>query len=696
MIRTMRIGILPTCAILSVFVGCISMGKKDTLRKIDVKNPVYEPHADMSGVNILSFCREHLKEAASLKEQLKKSKGNKDFLKTLDLYNNLLIHIDRSLNQAGLMSQVHPDEKIRKDAESCEQEISSFITDFSLDKEIYEILAAGEKLKLKPDEERLLSRTLRDFRRAGVDKDDKTRTRIKELKEDLVKIGQEFDQNIRDERLVIKLKSAADLDGLPEDYIKAHPKGPDGMISISTDYPDYFPFMTYAKNNELREELHFKFLNRGQKNDSVLRSMLEKRHELATMLLNYKSFADYIVEDKMIKNAKNIHEFIDKISMIAQSGADREYAALLEFKKRSDPKATSVNAYESSFLEEGLKKSLYNFDSKELRPYFSYENVLQGLLKTTANLFGIRYELIPNASVWHPSVVTYDVFDEQGKLGRIFLDMHPRKGKFQHAAQFSVVSGLSQRQYPEGALVCNFPNPKEGDGSALMEHKDVVTFFHEFGHLLHHVLGGMDQRWITFSGVATEWDFVETPSQLLEEWARSPEVLPTFAHHYQSKEPIPSELIKKMLAASEFGKALFARQQSFYAALSANYFDRDPHTFDPLALLKDLQAQYSYFPYREGTHFNRNFGHLNGYSAMYYTYMWSLSIAKDLLDHFQRNGLMNSKEATRYKDLILKKGGSQDAAEMVQEFLGRPFKFDAFEAWLRSDPMSLAEKQAKN
>lgn len=669
--------------------SCVSAQIKNTKRKEIMIKKDFEQNQDLSGFNIVSLCKEQLKKAQTFKEKLKSSK-KEDYLSTLNTYNELLIALDGAINQASLMSQVHPNEKVRKEADGCEQEISSFFTELSLDRDIYEILAKGEKEQLDSEASRLVEHTLRDFRRAGVDKNDDTRKNIKKLKDELVKIGQEFEENIRSDRRVIKLNDVSDLEGLPLDYIKAHPPEADGSITISTDYPDYFPFMRYAKNDQLRKDLHFQFLNRGLKNEKILRLMLKKRHELARML-NYRSFADYIVEDKMIKDAKNIHEFIDKITDIAKDGADREYKLLLDYKKRFDPNAKEVFGHESMYLEEGLKKELFSFDSQEMRPYFPYKKVLNGLLNTTSKLFNIRYEPVQDVKVWHPSVLTFDVFDEDGKVGRAYLDMHPREGKFQHAAQFTVLSGLKDRQYPEGALVCNFPNPKEGDGSALMDNQQVVTMFHEFGHLLHHLFSGR-QKWLPFSGVATEWDFVEAPSQFLEEWSRSPEVLPDFAHHYETNEAIPVELINKMRAANEFGKALLTRQQMFYAALSANYYDHDPDTFEPLDVLKDLQAKYSYFPYREGTHFNHNFGHLNGYSAMYYTYMWSLIIAKDLLEPFMSSQLMNTKQAQRFKESILNQGGSKDAADMVQDFLGRPFKFDAFERWLKADPLSFAKQ----
>jgi len=642
----------------------------------------FKPHTDMHGDDILVRCREHLKNANAIKQQLVRNAEPLSLPSLLNLYNDILIETDAGLSQASLLSQVHPKEEIRKLAETCEQELSEFVTALTLDADIYQMFSSKEPVGLTDDGKRMLERTLREFKRAGVDKDEATRSKIKNLKAELIVVGQEFGENIRSDRKVIKLDGVEELDGLPEDYRLSHKPGADGKIEISTDYPDYIPFMQYAKNDKRRKEIRYKYLNRGEKNGPVLQAMIEKRSQLAKQLLSYGSYADYVAEDKMIKQATAIHEFIDKVAHMAEASADQEFAALLNFKQTFDKTAQEIYGHESAYLEDAYKKSQFNYDSQEARPYFSYQKVQDGLLHVTSTLFNIRYEPVPGAKVWHPSVTTYEVYDESGKLGRIYLDMHPRDGKFKHAAQFTVVSGLKNRQYPEGALVCNFPDPK--DGPALMEHRQVVTMFHEFGHLLHHLFAGK-QNWMPFSGVATEWDFVEAPSQLLEEWPRSLEVLSMFAKHYETGETIPADLVNKIRAAEEFGKAMAARQQMFYAALSVNYYDKDPQLIDLLGDLKNLQEKYSYYPYEEGTHFNYSFGHLVDYSAMYYTYMWSLSLAKDLFEPFKQQGIMNSKIAQKYRDTVLKPGGSKDAHDLVKDFLGRPFKFDAFSRWLTSN-----------
>jgi thimet oligopeptidase len=297
-----------------------------------------------------------------------------------------------------------------------------------------------------------------------------------------------------------------------------------------------------------------------------------------------------------------------------------------------------------------------------------------------SKLFDVKLRKLKDAPVWHSSVECYEMFRNDALAGRFYLDMHPRENKYNHAAEFTVRSGVAGMQIPEAALICNFPGGVEGD-PGLMEHSDVVTFFHEFGHLLHHLFGGQ-QQWVGVSGIQTEWDFVEAPSQMLEEWAWDPETLATFAKHYQTNEPIPADLVKKMRRASEFGKGLQIRTQMSYARLSLSCHDRNPREIDTDALTKSIYETYRPFKYVDGTHFQCSFGHLTDYSAVYYTYMWSLVIAKDFFGQFDRSNLLATDTARRYRDSILTPGGSKPASQLVKDFLGRDFSFDAWRAWL--------------
>ena len=248
------------------------------------------------------------------------------------------------------------------------------------------------------------------------------------------------------------------------------------------------------------------------------------------------------------------------------------------------------------------------------------------------------------AQVWHPEVTVYDVYDKSKLIGRIYFDMFPRENKYKHYATFTLATGKNGFRLPEYVLVCNFP--KAAGGPGLMERDDVITFFHEFGHLIHGIMKG-NTKWAEGD---LENDFIEAPSQMFEEWPKDPAILKLFARHYKTNEPIPAELAEKARAADDFGRALNVRTQMFYAAISLDFYNRDPQGLDTDKLVAQLQERYTPFKYVEGTHMHTAFGHLNNYSAVYYTYMWSLVIAKDMFTEFKKDGLLNPEVAAKYRD----------------------------------------------
>ncbi len=607
-----------------------------------------------------------------------KSAPPTDTARLLTAWNDVSIALHNAMSAASLISQVHPLESLRSQAEAAEQEGNQLATDLGLDRDLFEIFAAADPTGLDEAAARILRLTLRDFRRAGVDQDEPTRARLRELGERELVVDQEFGKNTRDD--VRSISVALDqMAGLPQDYIDAHPLGADGRATITTDYPDTIPFMSFARDAEARRALVVEFNNRAWPvNDTVLHELLGLRAEHAKSL-GFDSWADFDAEVKMIGRGAAIGEFIDQIASAAQESGRRDLAVLLERLRADRPEVNVVDRADSAFYNEVVRRERFDVDAQQVRRYFEFAKVRQGLLDVTGRLFGLSYTRVPDAVSWHADVAVYDVQVDGTPLGRIYLDLHPREGKFKHAAQFDLVPGIGGRQLPEGVLVCNF-------GRGLMEHSDVVTLFHEFGHLVHHLLAGRHQ-WVRFSGVATEWDFVEAPSQLLEEWAWDADVLRTFATD-DTGEPIPEELVAKMRAGEDFGKGCAARTQMFYAALS--YRLHQEPVADLTAFVKELQAAYDLYAHVEGTHFHASFGHLGGYSSGYYTYMWSLVIAKDLFSAFDRDDLFAPQNARRYRDIILAAGGSRDAAELVADFLGRPYNIAAFSSWLEEAPTGYA------
>jgi thimet oligopeptidase len=624
-------------------------------------------------------CRQGLESAKELLPAVLAVKEPRTIENTLDVYNSMVLAITRSSGLAGLMSEVHPDEQIREAARACERDVEAFTSALRLNRELYEVFAGLDTSSYDAETRRLVEHTLRSFRRSGVDRDEATRKRIEAIDAEITELGQKFQKNIVKDVRHITLDSADELKGLPQDFIQAHAPDASGKIKISTDYPDYIPFMSYADSGERRKELYVAFKARGgADNEKILQQILALRAEKATML-GYANWADYVTEDKMMKSAKKAASFIERVVKIADKRADRDYKELLQRKRKDVRGAKRVDDWEKTYYENKVKAENYAFDPLSVRPFFPYQKVEDGLLAITSKIYDISYVKVADARLWHEDVKAFDVMQAGKKLGRIYLDMHPRDGKYKHAAQFPYVVGARDKQLPEGVLVCNFPNPK--DGAALMEHDDVVTMFHEFGHLMHHTFGG-HKRWADQSGVATEWDFVEAPSQMFEEWAWSHDTLATFARHHETGEEISKDLVARMRRASKFGLGVATLQQMFYAAISLNFHTADPRTLDMNAMVKELQAKYTPFQFVEGTRFHASFGHLNGYSAIYYTYMWSLVLAKDLLTPFQKHGLVNTEWTYRYRDRVLAQGGSKDAAELVKDFLGRDYDFKAFEKFL--------------
>lgn len=627
---------------------------------------------------LLANCRADLD---WVRGQIEKFKATKKpaAASALAKFDTAILRLSDILNRSGLAEQVLTSKEGREAAQKCTQEASQYFTDLQLDRGIFDVIASIDATTLTPAAKHFQKTTLRDFRRAGVDKDVATRAVIRQLNEELVKIGQEFSQNIATD--VRKIEVTADeLAGLPEDYIKRHAPDANGKITLTTDNTDYYPFMQYAENMAARERFLRAYNNRAYpKNIGVLETMLRKRYELAN-LVGYPDWAEFATADKMVRSKQNVSEFIEKITTAATERAKRDYEELLAFKKRQDPSATQIVEWESGLLRTKLGKEKYAYDAREARPYFEYTRVKQGLLDLTAKMYGIRYAPVGDAKTWHPDVEVLDIFSGKKKLGRIYLDLFPRENKYKHYAQFTLQQGKRGVQLPEQVLVCNFPRP-EGGEPALMEYHDVITFFHEYGHLLHSIFAGHTD----FPTGSLEWDFIEVPSQIFEEWARDAKILQAFAKHYKTNEPIPAEMITKMRRADEFGKGIDVRRQMYLASISLNFYNRKPDGIDTDKMLAELQPKYSFYPMTSDTHFQTAFGHLDGYSSNYYTYMWSLVISKDMYSAFKQGGLLNPELAKKYRDEVLAPGSTKPAGDLVRNFLGREYSFNAYQEWLNAE-----------
>jgi thimet oligopeptidase len=593
---------------------------------------------------------------------------------TVDGYYKSLDSLTTSLSNmtsvAQSLSSIHPDPNLRTAGENCDQLLSEISTDLSLSRPIYEAVSQLDVSNEEPATQHSVEKTLLDFRLSGVDKDEATRQRIRELNTELVNIGQTFDRNIRDDVRTLELDSVADLAGLPQDYIDAHPPGEDGKIRITTQYPDLFPFITYSESDELRKELLTMYGNRAYpQNKEILEKLMALRFELA-QLIGFENYAQLVTADKMVGSPERVEGFLEELKGYTTEANDRDYKVLLERLRQDQPDAERVESWQASYITEKVRNEQFQVDSKKTREYFNYDNTRDGILTMVQDLFQVQIRPW-QTETWYADVEAYELLDGDRVLGRFYLDMHPREGKYQHAAMFPFINGIEGEQLPVAALICNFPT-----GTDLMQHSQVVTFLHEFGHLIHWMFAG-HQAWSNVSGIATEWDFVEAPSQMLQEWVWDYETISRFAKASDG-EVIPEELLDKMIAARDFGLGMATRRQLSLAAISLNLYNDDPANIDLDELIPRMSREYTHFEAIPDTHFYTNFGHLNGYSAIYYTYQWSLAIATDMFTRFEEQGLRNVEVAGAYRDIVLGSGGTQPASELVTEFLGRDISFKPY------------------
>jgi thimet oligopeptidase len=602
---------------------------------------------------------------------------------------NTLVPFDEAMRQinsaaylAGLMEQVHPDSAFRDHATTMLTKASAAQTTISLNHEVYNALAGLDLSKSDAATRYYVQRQLLEFRLSGVNKDEATRARLKTLNQQATEEQSMFDRNIADDKKIV-VADPGELEGLPQDYIDRHKPGADGKIQLTTDYPDAFPVLSFAKSDALRRRMMLAFNTRAYpKNADVLMSLMKTRYEIAT-LLGYSSWADYNAADKMMEKGHNIADFVKQVDDASRPLAKREFEMLLAEKQKAHPGAKEISVDETSYLSELVRRSKYDFDSQSVRPYFPFPQVKQGILDSAADLFHVSFQQEKDIPSWDPAVETWIVIDHGKPIGRFYLDMHPRPGKYSHAEMAPVLDGIRGKQLPEAILVCNFPAPTATD-PGLMEYGDVSTFFHEFGHLMHHILGGQ-QPYAGISGITMESDFVEAPSQMLEEWIRSPQVLAKFARHYKTGEPIPADLVTRMNRASAFGRGNWVTRQNSFSALSYDIYKDKPEQVNLDAVTLDDSRRYTLFQPLPDTHMWASFGHLGGYSSAYYTYLFDKVIAEDFFLQFDHSNLLAGDAPMRYRRVVLEPGGSMSANDLVKNFLGRPQSIEALQKWMAEE-----------
>ncbi len=585
-------------------------------------------------------------------------------------------------------AHVSADKGVRMTAQAIEKVMNRRFVELGQREDIYQrvaaVVAKGETLDAA--DRRLLEKTLRDYRDNGLGLAPEQRGRLKAIQTKLNDLSSRFEININESKDWLEVDDAG-LTGLPADDKAGLEKTAEGKYKVGLDYPSFIPFMRYAKNGELRKALNHKYENRAvPENLPILKEGLELRREMA-LLLGYKDYPALALKDRMAKTPQRVADFLSRLTEKVRARAKSELAAILAVKRRDDPAATELGDHERGYYARILREEKYSYDAEEVRQYFPVDRVVSGVLKVYQRILGVTFREVKGGPVWHPDVRLFEIVDvKSGRLiGHFYLDLYPREGKYTHAAAFPLLMG---RAVPGGydktaaAMVANFPKAIPGESRpslpgkpALLPHADVETFFHEFGHLMHQTL--TQARHMSFSGTSVALDFVEAPSQMLENFAWEREVLDEISGRWDTGEKLPEALFKKMTAARRFNESVVTLSQIAMAAADMALHALVPA--DPSAEFNRIVAEITGMPGAPDTNPAASFGHLmSGYGAGYYSYLWSLVFAKDIYSAFKAEGPLNPAVGGRYRREILETGAQRAEAESLKAFLGREPNEDAF------------------
>ena len=606
----------------------------------------------------------------------------KNTLLNLDhLYNT----ISKVWNPIELLSSVSNNEKIRIACDEASLLISSYSINLSsnllLYKAIHRYSQSAEAQSLQAHRKRFLASELRDFQNSGLGLTSDKQAELKKIQNKISRLKINFINNINTYRDSIIVEKSL-MKGLSEHFKDERYLG-NGMYKLDLSYPTFYPFMESAESDSIRKLLRIKFLNKGMpENTNLLDKIIILRDQYAN-LLGYPTFASLIINESMAGTPEIVLDFLNDLREKIKYKANWDTKQILEVKnKLSQQCDTIIYDWEKYYYENKLLQSTYNVNIDEVREYFKLENVIKGLFQISQNLFGIKYQQILKPSVWDPDVRMYEIYERSSDrlIGTFYIDLFPRENKYPHAAEYTIYSGKkigANYQLPAACLVCNFPRGTP-EKPSLLSHDDVETLFHEFGHLMHDLLSKTELS--SQSGTSVLNDFVEAPSQMLENWVWHRDALKLFATHYRTGEIIPDSLLNRLLASRQLQSGNDLLQQVFYSMLDIslhNGFEPDG-SLNTKKMMMKLQRQITHYPHIPGTNQLASFDHLLDYSASYYGYLWSEVYAVDMFSIFEQNGVMDNMTGMRFRKLILEKGGSDNPMSLVQKFLGREPNNSAF------------------
>jgi len=622
---------------------------------------------------IESGCDRAMEESDRVVEEVVAVKGERTFANTMQPLEKVADGLSQAFGKYAFLGYTSPDSTIREAARSREEALDKYQVALGFREDLYDAVQAysetAEAKALTGERARLMEFEMRDYRRNGFGRPAEVREKVKELREKLVALGVEFQKNLAEWDDAIEVPPDR-TQGLPDSYLARLAKADDGNYRVSMDYPDIFPFLDFCADEELRREALATFWNVAYPdNVKLLEEAIAVRQQIAD-LLGYPSWAAYVLEDRMAKDPETVRAFLDDLRARVQPKFDADLALMRQTVAKDDP--DGVGYWDWRYYNNLQLREDFAVDQAKLSEYFPLQRVLDGMFGITQEMFGLRYVEVENPSVWAPDVQLFEVRDAATDelIGYFYTDLFPREGKFGHAAAFPLRNGGQEadgtRRIPVSAIVANFTKPTD-DAPSLLTHEEVETLFHEFGHILHEVLTRAE--FIRFAGANTEQDFVEAPSQNLEHWVWEPTVLDRFAAHYKTGEKIPRDMLAGMVAAEQLNSGITTLRQILYATLDMSYTAPGAHK-NTTEIMEKLHPICG-FPNLAGTHFQAGFGHLFGYDAGYYGYLWSKVYGDDMYTVFEDNGILNPEVGMRYRHEIYEKGGTLDGSELVRNFLGR-------------------------
>lgn len=577
------------------------------------------------------------------------------------------------------MAYVSTDDALREEGSNCEEKVGQFSVSIFTRQDLYQTIKGA--IATTSDQKRLLTETLKAFEKNGLKLQAEKLAKVRELKKELASLEAKFSENLNNDKSTITF-TAEELSGVSESFLSRLKKTEDGNAYIvTTKSTDYLHVMENAKNGETRRKMLVAYLNRaGQANPPLLEKAVVLRQQIA-QLMGYRNWVDYRTDGRMAQNAKNVNAFLTGLQAKLALRKKADLRKLLDYKKTIEPGAKKLEMWDLAYMAYQLKKRDYSLDDELVREYFPADYVVKGMFEVYSEILGVRYEQVEGAKVWHPDVKLYKVINKSdGKLlSYFFADMIPRPGKYGHAAAFPLIMGRAKADgysYPVSSIVSNF-NPPSGSKPSLLNIDEVETLFHEFGHIMHQIL--TRAPFASLSGTSVAQDFVEAPSQMLENWVWDSSILNRISGHYKNtSQKLPPELLQKILAAKDFNQGYFYTRQLFLGLM-----DYTMHTakgpVNSTALHDRLYKKIIGIDPVAGNHFNATFGHLmGGYDAGYYGYLWSEVYAQDMFTVFKEKGLLDATTGGRYRSIILEKGNMKEPLELVTEFLGRKPSTAAF------------------